>query len=49
MPPKLATHDRHGHRLDAVDYDESYHQLMRLGLEAGAASFAWQVSEAIGI
>jgi hypothetical protein len=27
--PELRTHDRHGHRVDEVDYDESYHRIIR--------------------
>lgn len=41
-PPNLATHDRFGNRIDCADFHPAYHDLMRLGLEAGAASWAWQ-------
>uniref|UniRef100_A0A7S0FBI5 Uncharacterized protein n=1 Tax=Pyrodinium bahamense TaxID=73915 RepID=A0A7S0FBI5_9DINO len=40
-PPRLETHDRFGNRRDAAVYHPAYHQLMQLGLEAGAAAFAW--------
>ena len=42
VPPKLQTHDRFGNRKDAVEFHPAYHQLMGLGLDSGAASFAWQ-------
>ena len=41
-PPTLATHDRFGNRRDAADFHPAYHELMALGLEAGASSFAWE-------
>ena len=39
--PELLTHDRQGRRIDQVRYHPAYHQLMRLGLEAGLHSRAW--------
>lgn len=39
--PRLETHDRFGRRQDVVEYHPAYHQLLDLGLGAGAASFAW--------
>jgi putative acyl-CoA dehydrogenase len=39
--PELCTHDRFGHRIDEVDYHPAYHELMRLGLEAGLHSLPW--------
>ena len=39
--PRLVTHDRFGHRVDRAEYHPAYHQLMRLALENGCASFAW--------
>jgi len=40
-PPTLRTHDRFGHRIDEVDFHPAWHDLMRLGLEAGAHSLPW--------
>lgn len=40
-PPVLQTHDRFGHRLDRVEYHSAYHDLMRLGIDAGAHSRPW--------
>jgi putative acyl-CoA dehydrogenase len=40
-PPTLRTHDRFGHRLDEVDYHPAWHELMRLGLEAGTHALPW--------
>jgi putative acyl-CoA dehydrogenase len=39
--PELLTHDRQGRRVDQVRYHAAYHELMRLGLEAGLHSRAW--------
>ncbi len=39
--PVLHTHDRYGHRLDEVAYHPAYHDLMRLGVEAGTHSLPW--------
>ncbi len=40
-PPRLATHDRYGHRIDAVEYHPAYHALMARALGAGLHSLAW--------
>ncbi len=40
-PPQLRSFDRYGHRIDEVDYHPAYHELMRLGIEAGMPSVAW--------
>eukprot|EP00948_MAST-09A_sp_MAST-9A-sp1_P003830 g3830.t1 len=40
--PILQTHDARGFRVDKVDYQPSYHTMMKLGIENGAAGFAWQ-------
>ncbi|MBL4619668.1 MAG: acyl-CoA dehydrogenase family protein [Marinicaulis sp.] len=45
-PPKLKSFDRYGHRLDEVEFHPAYHQLMKLGLEAGVSSAAWTAKEA---
>lgn len=40
-PPTLHTHDRFGHRIDEVEYHPSYHECMRIGIEAGIHSTPW--------
>lgn len=40
-PPVLQTFDRFGHRVDEVNFDPAYHQLMTLGKEAGITGVAW--------
>ena len=39
--PILRTHDRYGHRIDEVDYDPAYHQLMRAAIEHGLHAAPW--------
>ena len=39
--PVLKTHDRFGHRIDAVDFHPAYHELMSLAFGAGLHSLAW--------
>lgn len=39
--PELVTHDRSGRRRDEVLFHPTYHDLMRLGLEAGYAAGPW--------
>lgn len=41
FPPRLATHDRHGHRVDVVTYHPAYHELMRTSVEHGLQGGAW--------
>ncbi|MEU3985810.1 acyl-CoA dehydrogenase family protein [Streptomyces sp. NPDC026672] len=40
-PPVLRTHDRYGFRVDEVEYDRSYHDLMRVALAEGLGGTAW--------
>ena len=40
-PPELRAFDRFGRRIDEVHFHPAYHDLMRLGLEAGVSSVAW--------
>ena len=39
--PVLRTHDRFGHRIDAVEFHPAYHELMGLAFGAGLHSLAW--------
>ncbi|MGH6949563.1 MAG: DNA alkylation response protein, partial [Vitreimonas sp.] len=45
-PPVFTPYDRYGRRLDEVEFHPAYHELMRLGLEAGVSGAAWSVKEA---
>src|SRR5262245_62269857 len=40
-PPELHAFDRHGRRIDEVEYHPSYHAMMREGVEAGISAVAW--------
>lgn len=40
-PPELRTFDRYGQRVDEVVYHPAYHELMRLGIDGGMPSIAW--------
>ena len=39
--PILRSHDRYGHRVDEVEYDPAYHQLMRVAVGAGLHGAPW--------
>ena len=39
--PVLKSHDRFGHRVDAVEFHPSYHALMGLAFGSGVHSLAW--------
>jgi putative acyl-CoA dehydrogenase len=39
--PVLRTHDRYGHRVDEVEYDPAYHELMRAAVEHGLHAAPW--------
>lgn len=41
-PPEARLFDRAGRRLDEVRFHPAYHDLMRLGLEAGYAAISWE-------
>ncbi len=41
IEPELHTHDRYGNRIDEVEYDGSYHRIIRAAVAAGAHSSAW--------
>jgi putative acyl-CoA dehydrogenase len=40
--PRLLTHDRFGNRLDAIDYDPSFHWMLRLSIEHELPSLPWR-------
>ncbi|ROZ98026.1 acyl-CoA dehydrogenase family protein [Gordonia sp. OPL2] len=40
-PPVLRTHDRYGNRIDEVDYDPAYHELMRRAVGFGLHAAPW--------
>jgi putative acyl-CoA dehydrogenase len=40
--PQLRTHDRFGHRIDEVDFDSSWHELMRIGVGHGLHASPWR-------
>ena len=40
-PPRLATHDRYGHRIDEVEYVPAYHELMRTAVTHGLHAAPW--------
>src|SRR5438270_6315995 len=39
--PVLHTHDRNGHRVDEVEYDPAYHELMRAAITHGLHAAPW--------
>jgi len=39
--PILHTHDRNGHRVDEVEYDPAYHELMRTAITHGMHAAPW--------
>jgi putative acyl-CoA dehydrogenase len=40
--PRLQTHDRYGHRIDHVDYDPSWHWLLRGAVEREVHALPWR-------
>lgn len=40
-PPELRTHDRHGHRIDRVDFHPAWHELLGLAVGQGAHAWCW--------
>ncbi len=44
--PKLKTHDRHGRRIDFVEFHPAYHALMRRAVATGLHSSVWENGEA---
>lgn len=45
-PPVLHTHDRVGHRIDEVEYDPAYHELMRGAVAFGLHGAPWAEARA---
>jgi putative acyl-CoA dehydrogenase len=41
-PPMLRTHDRHGNRVDEVEFHPAWHELMRLSLRYGLHALPWR-------
>src|ERR671920_619822 len=39
--PILHTHDRNGHRIDEVEYDPAYHELMKAAIGHGLHAAPW--------
>jgi putative acyl-CoA dehydrogenase len=39
--PVLHTHDKYGHRVDEVEYDPAYHELMRVSIRHGLHAAPW--------
>ncbi|WEV79001.1 acyl-CoA dehydrogenase family protein [Janibacter cremeus] len=46
--PRLVTHDRFGHRVDEVEFDPGWHELMRTAAGAGLTGEAWTQREGSG-
>ncbi len=40
--PRLRTHDRFGHRIDEVEFDPAWHELMRLHVSNGTHALPWR-------
>jgi putative acyl-CoA dehydrogenase len=40
--PRLLSHDRFGNRIDAIDYDPSFHWMLRLAIERELPSLPWR-------
>jgi putative acyl-CoA dehydrogenase len=40
--PELKTHDRYGNRIDEVEFDSSWHELMRIGVNHGLHALPWR-------
>jgi putative acyl-CoA dehydrogenase len=40
--PELRTHDRYGNRIDEVEFDGSWHELMRIGVGNGLHAMPWR-------
>ncbi|MEU9123366.1 acyl-CoA dehydrogenase family protein [Streptomyces sp. NPDC048506] len=40
-PPRLHTHDRYGHRVDEVEFDPAWHELMTVAVRHGLHAAPW--------
>src|SRR5690606_31768928 len=40
-PPRLRTHDAHGHRIDRVEFHPNYHAVMDAATQHGVAGLSW--------
>jgi len=40
--PLLRSHDRYGNRIDEVEFDSSWHELMRIGVSSGLHAMPWR-------
>jgi putative acyl-CoA dehydrogenase len=40
--PELRTYDRYGNRIDEVEFDVSWHELMRIGVDTGLHALPWR-------
>lgn len=40
--PRLRSHDRHGHRIDTVEFHPAYHRLLQAAKQHGVAGLSWQ-------
>ena len=40
--PRLRTHDRHGNRIDLVEFHPNYHAIMQAAIENGVAGLSWR-------
>lgn len=47
-PPRLVTHDRWGHRVDEVEFDPAWHELMHTAAGAGLTAEPWTRDEGSG-
>src|SRR5688572_33195387 len=44
-PPVLRTHDRHGHRIDEVEFHPAWHKLMDAAVSHGLHSLPWTADQ----
>jgi putative acyl-CoA dehydrogenase len=44
-PPVLHTHDRFGHRIDAVEFHPAWHRLLEAGMRHGLHALPWRAAE----
>ena len=47
--PILRTHDRYGHRVDEVEYDPAYHELMRVAIDHGLHAVPGRGAKVAGV